>query len=319
MLRVEVKFSHIVTGLANMWGMVHGNFGKQSLQTKGDLTPINTTFYATSNANNLVAHLSSIGEVLSTIEVPPPIGSENSSPTGLVRNDTKGFKFSYKGRSPIKAKLIVVTEKGQVLAWNPKANSSFVQVYLAEDGAIYKDLALAGEYLYATDFFNGKVDVFDKDFNLQNRFSFVDPSGLPVNYKPFGIKSHDSVILVSYAVSGGDDDLRGNGFGVINAFDPADGGFLRRLVNVGGNLNSPFGFAEIPKKGKGFLSGNFGDGQVGTYDDISGHQKAVLVDKRGKPIVIPGLWTLLTYKKYVYFVGGGFDEKSCVFGRIEFL
>jgi len=320
----------------NGWGLTFGSDADAVVaETLGRiLPPPSTTAYVSANGSGFVSQFALDGSFIENILVPSPATLstskvkevETSSPTGLVRNNTKGFKFSYSGRTPIKAKLIVATEDGQILAWNPKANSSFVQVYLAQDGAVYKDLALVGKYLYATDFFNGKVDVFDDHFNLQDRdlFSFTDPSGLPVNYNPFGIKSHNEVILVSYALSdGGKDDLKGNGFGVVNAFDPANGGFLRRLVNVGGNLNSPFGFAQIPKKGKGvkkgFLSGNFGDGRLGLYDDISGHQKAVLVDRKDNPIVIPGLWSLVTHGKFVYFAAGGFQENEFLFGRIKFL
>jgi hypothetical protein len=64
-------------------------------------------------------------------------------------------------------------------------------------GAIYKGLAFAGNgsahFLYATDFHNNKIDVFDKSFGpvalggLTIPGNFVD-SGLPSGFAPFGIQ-----------------------------------------------------------------------------------------------------------------------------------
>ena len=43
-------------------------------------------------------------------------------------------------------------------------------------GAVYKGLAIANDRLYATDFHNGRVDVFDASFNLvTTRGGFTDP------------------------------------------------------------------------------------------------------------------------------------------------
>ena len=54
-------------------------------------------------------------------------------------------------------------------------------------GAIYKGLAVANDKLYATDFHNGRVDVFDKSFNLVPG-GFTDPK-VPKGFAPFGIQA----------------------------------------------------------------------------------------------------------------------------------
>ncbi len=57
-------------------------------------------------------------------------------------------------------------------------------------GAVYKGLAIASDgtnnFLFATDFHNSKVDVFDKTFTkVTTTGGFADPT-LPATYAPFG-------------------------------------------------------------------------------------------------------------------------------------
>ena len=62
------------------------------------------------------------------------------------------------------------------MGWSPGVNAT-VAVTAADrsaDGAVYKGLAVANGKLYASDFHNGRVDVFDKSFNLVSG-GFTDP------------------------------------------------------------------------------------------------------------------------------------------------
>jgi hypothetical protein len=54
-----------------------------------------------------------------------------------------------------------------------------------------------GPHLYATDFHNGRVDVFNGSFGLVTRpGAFVDPS-LPNDYAPFGVQTIGARIFVT--------------------------------------------------------------------------------------------------------------------------
>jgi hypothetical protein len=73
--------------------------------------------------------------------------------------------------------------------------------------AVYKGLAIAtadvgkgmATYLYATDFHNGRIDVFDSSFASQTwPGAFTDPK-LPKGYAPFGIQNLKGLIFVTYA------------------------------------------------------------------------------------------------------------------------
>ena len=94
-------------------------------------------------------------------------------------------------------------------------------------GAIYKGLAIAstpaGDVLYATDFHNARVDVFDGSMHAREHLStFVDP-GLPAGYAPFGIQTIGGRIFVTYAKQDADaeDEIAGKGLGVVDMFDTA--------------------------------------------------------------------------------------------------
>jgi uncharacterized protein (TIGR03118 family) len=113
----------------------------------------------------------------------------------------------------------------------------------SHDGAIYKGLAISstphGDFLYAADFHNARVDVFDSSFNLVTPTgSFVDPN-LPEHYAPFGIQNLGGRIFVAYAKQDAEaeDEVAGPGLGFVSMFD-ADGHFLRRVASHG-RLNAP--------------------------------------------------------------------------------
>ena len=73
---------------------------------------------------------------------------------------------------------------------------------------------LRRHYLYATDFHNNAIDVFDKNFNLVStrRRQFTDPS-LPTGYAPFNIQAVGNRLYVTYAVQDAakHDDVAGPG------------------------------------------------------------------------------------------------------------
>ena len=110
-------------------------------------------------------------------------------PTGTVFNGGAGFLVG--GAA---ARFIFSTEEGTIFAWQTGLGTTAAQVAdQGGDGAIYKGLAIGttggADYLYATDFHNARVDVFDSAFALQTwDGAFVDPK-LPKGYAPFGIQN----------------------------------------------------------------------------------------------------------------------------------
>src|SRR5204862_8337807 len=80
-------------------------------------------------------------------------------------------------------------------------------------GAVYKGLATLNDRLYATDFHNNRVDVFDASF-APITAAFKDAS-IPKGYAPFGIQAINGNVFVTYAKQDAQkkDDVPGGGAG----------------------------------------------------------------------------------------------------------
>ena len=235
-----------------------------------------------------------------------------------------------------RAVFVFDTEAGQIRGWHPsQGNQTVVLADRSAVGAIYKGLAIAsttaGDRFYATDFHNGRVDVFDGNFNLiTSPGAFVDPR-LPAGYAPFGIQTIGSRVFVTYGKQDEDaeDEIAGQGLGFVDVYDTA--GMLVSRVAQHGQLNAPWGLAMAPSDFGRFsgdlLVGNFGDGQINAYEELAnGHfeHRGELRDADGKSVTIDGLWALQFGhgtpnngpSNTLFFTAGPNDEANGLFGSI---
>ena len=155
-------------------------------------------------------------------------------------------------------------------------------------GAVYTGLAVtskaSGNFLYAADIANNKVDVFDGSFNLVT--SFTD-STLPAGFAPFGNQDIGGLVYVSFA------STTGNSGGYVDIFQE-DGTFLRQLAQ-GMPLNQPWGFAVAPRNfGKLsntlLVSNNTNHGTINAFNLETGQFVGTVRDANGKNIEIDQLW-----------------------------
>jgi uncharacterized protein (TIGR03118 family) len=274
------------------------------------------------------------------IAVSIPAGTRGlANPTGVVFNGTTDFAVS-NGSASAPATFIFDGEGGTVLAWSPNVSPATATIAYDDGtgGAVYKGLALAanasGSFLYATDFHNAKVDVFDAQFHkVSAAGGFVDPA-LPTGFAPFGIQAVQlgttPVIVVTYAqhtTDTPDEEVKGPGMGFANVFD-TNGTLLMHLSAPAGNLNAPWGVALAPANFGSFsnmlLVGNFGDGVINAFDPTSGAFVDTLKDAMGQPIAIDGLWGLLFGNgtnnqpaTTLYFAAGIADEAAGLYGHID--
>src|SRR5262245_13186768 len=282
------------SALVNPWGFAvsaHGNF-----------------LISDNNGGNAALFASDGTALGAPIVMPPPGGSPPGStgtPTGQVLNPTSDFVIS-EGSSSAPASALFSTEDGTIIGFNSAVDPS--NGILAADqsatGAVYKGLAMGSaggaNFLYATNFNSGTVDVFDTNFTLHT-FSagqFTDPNA-PAGYAPFGIKNINGILFVTYAKQNAEkhDDVEGPGNGFIDEFDTS-GDFLRRFASgtaAGGTLselNSPWGMAVAPhgfgKFGGDLLVGNFGDSHVNVFNLKTGRFRGQLEDPNGQPLVLNG-------------------------------
>lgn len=261
--------------LVNPWGMAASATGPWWVSDNG--TNLSTLYNGTTGAKSALV-----------------VGLTDDAPTGLVFNSTSNFLLPSGG----KALFIFSTESGSIDAWNGAQGTTAINAATI-DGAAYKGLAIgtanSASYLYAADFAQGKVQVFNSTFTPTTLSgNFTDPN-LPAGYAPFGVKNLGGKIYVTYAQQGaGIDEVDGPGKGFVDVYD-TNGNLLSRVAS-GGTLNAPWGLTLAPSNFGDFsndlLVGNFGDGTINAFDPNSFAFLGQLLDVNGNPISIDGLWDL---------------------------
>jgi uncharacterized protein (TIGR03118 family) len=270
--------------------------------------------------------------------LPEPSSGVQFEPTGMVFNGTSDFVV-FKGNTSGPARFIFAGEAGAIAGWTSSVDvSNAIVVYVDTGAASYTGLTLANSgtanFLYAADFANGKVDVFDKDYVKQDpaSFAFADPN-LPAGYAPFGIQALPTgsggamEIYVAYARKNGNDEEVGDGLGIVDKFD-ANGVFTGRLVDTGGKLNAPWGMALAPDDAGSvrgaLLVGNFGDGKINGFDVSSGANVGTLKDSSGQDFAVPGLWGIAFGNDHanqphntLLYAAGTNGEVNGEFGRLD--
>ncbi len=275
------------------------------------------------------------------VNLPAGAGGATFDPTGIVFNSTADFVVSAAGKSAA-ALFIYVGEGGMLAGWSKDVDiSNAIVMYTDAGGAVYKGVTLAnngsGNFLYATDFHNNKVDVFDTHFTKQpstaTSFTFKDPA-LPAGYAPFGIQAFKNgaggavQIYVAYAqqlAPDNHDNVNGAGLGLIDIYDA--NGVLVKTLAKGGQLNAPWGMVLAPADfgtlSNLLLVGNFGDGAINGYDPSSGQFMGALSTNNGA-FTAPGLWGIAFGNdaasqphNTLFFAAGPNDEANGSYGRID--
>ena len=268
------------------------------------------------------------------VTIPAAPGSaELGSPTGIVFSSSNDFAVT-SGTKTGPSRFIFATEDGVIAGWAPTVDGTHAILGWATPNAIYKGLALAsagtGNFLYATDFHGGKIDVFDKSFHPSSvPGGFKDPL-IPPGYAPFGIQNLGGDLYVTYAKQDDTrhDNVSGRGFGYVSVFT-ANGQLIRHIAPQG-QLNAPWGLALAPAEFGEFsnrlLVGNFGDGAILAFDLHSGRYVGKLRKGDGKPLKIDGLWGLQFGNGLLnqgvgslYFAAGPSEESQGLYGRIDYI
>lgn len=312
---VQVNLSSNVPGLAaNLDPNLKNPWGLASSAT--------SPFWAADNGANLSTLYNSAGVAQALVVTVP------EKPTGIVFNSSaSGFALPSGG----KATFIFDTEGGKIAGWNAAQGTVAFTKFATSTDAVFKGLAIGvsagSDFLYATNFRAGTIDVFDTMFAQTSLpGAFTDPT-LPSGYAPFNIENIGGSLYVTYALQDADkeDDVPGAGHGFVDQFDTA-GNFIRRVASAG-TLDSPWGLALAPVGFGDFagdlLVGNFGDGRINAFDPVTGTFLGQLTDAKGNIIAIDGLWALKTHNgvngfdgSSVYFTAGINGESDGLFGRL---
>jgi len=320
--------------VVNAWGIVAGP----------------KTLWINDNETGLMTGYNPMGKPIKPIvNIPSPTGATGGNPTGLVQNNTGSFKISV-GNKSVPATFLIATEDGLIVAWNNQLGTNSVVVVNNSSSntvpvpggntsthAVYKGLAIVTDesgvpHLYAANFSGGVIDEFDGNFNYVK--SFTDPN-VPDSFAPFNVRNLRGRLFVTFAKQGlpdAEDDDSGPGRGLLDIFD-ADGTMLRRVVNEGGALNSPWGMVIAPqnfgKFSRALLVGNFGDGRINAFDVLTGKWLGDFTRPNGDELTISGLWGLTFEKEEVpgnecdfhaqrlYFTAGPVGESHGLVGILR--
>src|SRR5882672_1252912 len=209
---------YAITPLASD-GAVVASFNDPTLKNPWGLVFNPTGFVWVANNHTAVSTLyDGTGKPQSLVVTVPGAGGAAGAPTGIVFNATTGFVVTKNGLSG-PGRFVFAGEDGTISAWAPNVDptNAVLAVDNTSKGSIYKGLALAANgqssFLYAADFHNARVDVFDNAFHpVTWAGAFVDPK-LPAGYAPFGIQNLQGNLYVAYAKQDADqhDEVAGRG------------------------------------------------------------------------------------------------------------
>ena len=198
----------------------------------------------------------------------------------------------------------------------------------AGDSAAY--LAQGGNHLFAVDFRNNAIEVFDNQWkDVTASYHFATPATVK-DLHVFNILDLGGHLFVTYAEfdDAGDEGMEevdGPGLGHLVEYNE-DGTLVRDFKDCG-MLNAPWGVAIAPagygKFGGDVLVGNFGDGTIAAFDPATGKFIDNLRDPDGEVISIDGLWGLvfgngvsLGDANTLYFTAGPNGEFDGLFGKL---
>jgi len=249
--------------------------------------------------------------------VPSASGTGPGTPTGMVYNGSSEFKID-----TWTSLFLFATKDGTIQGWS-SFNPSSTLIGAKSAGSVYTGLAItsktSGNFLFAADSANNRVDVYNGTFSLVK--SFTD-SSIPVGFAPFGIQDIGGQVYVSFASTSG-----GTG-GYIDIFGE-DGTLVKQLAH-GAPLNQPWGFAVAPANfgplsNTLLISNNATAGTINGFSLTTGKLVGTMKNSLGKAVKIPGLWGIefgggaaLNGQKNQLFLTAGPSDTDGYFGVINF-
>ncbi len=254
------------------------------------------------------------------VTIPSASGKGLGSPTGIVYNGSSEFAID-----TWVSVFLFATLDGTISGWSHfDPNNALIGVNSSANKAMYTGLAItshaSGNMIYAADFANNKVDVYNGTFGFV--MSFTDTS-LPAGFAPFGIQDIGGKVYVAFAAQ------NGSAGGYIDIFDE-NGTFVKTLIK-GAPLNQPWGFAVAPSNfgplsNTLLVSNNTNTGTINGFNPTTGAFVGTISNAAKKPIKINQLWGIEFgggtasngNTDQLYYTAGPDNNLDGVFGVINF-
>jgi len=294
--------------LVNAWGLVHAP---------------GSPFWISDNGSGWsTLYDGSGGKVPFEVEIPSANGSGTGSPTGIVYNGSAdSSEFQVQGWASV---FLFATQDGTISGWAPQSDPNNAIIAVTTAGAMYTGLAItsraSGNFLFAADNANNKVDVYDGKFKLVK--TFTDKT-LPAGFAPFGIQDFGGLVYVAFA------GASGAAGGYIDIFSE-NGTFLMQVAH-GAPLNQPWGLAIAPRNfgplsNTLLVSNNTNTGTINAFNSITGEFVGTIKDTNGKAIHIDQLWGIEFgggtanngATNHLFFTAGPDNNLAGTFGVIKF-
>ena len=273
--------------LVNGWGLVHAPGSPWWVSDNN--SGWSTLYDATGKAQGLRVSIPTAGNGPSL-----PMGANGPGlPTGIVFNGSS--EFSVQGWPAL---FLFATLDGTISGWtfesNPNSAIIGVDTSTNPTPSVYTGLAItnkaSGNFLYAADMANNKVDVFNGTFTLVTPPGAFTPAPMPTGFAPFGIRDINGLVYVTYA------SVAGGSGGFVDVFHedgtPVTPG--KHLIQ-GAPLNQPWGIALAgrnfgPLRSTLLISNNTNTGTINGFNATTGKFVGTVKDTTGKAIVIDQLW-----------------------------
>jgi uncharacterized protein (TIGR03118 family) len=254
--------------LLNPWGLAYGP--SQPFWLADEASGLSTLYNGKGKKQSLV------------VTIPSASGSGQGTPTGIVYNGSSGFKIDNWTSA-----FLFDTLDGLICGWSQfDPNNALIGVNNSATGAVYTGLAInaANTMIYAADFANNKVDVYNSNFSFVT--SFTD-SSLPAGFAPFGIQDINGQLYVTFG-----SQTFGNG-GYVDIFTES-GGFVKTLIS-NGSLDEPWGVALAPSNFGSLsdtllISNNTSTGTINGFSPSTGALMGTIANAKGKAYQFDGLW-----------------------------
>ncbi len=229
------------------------------------------------------------------VTVPTPTGTGTSTPTGTFFNGSQDFDL-VAGNPATASIFLFATKDGTISGWNPavEPRTAVIKVNESAQKAVFMGQTWAvidgQHFIFAANFHDADVEIFDANFNRVGQFAFSPIFG----FAPYNVQAVGANLVVTYAEQNSTKTAAtdGTGLGFVIVYD-----LHGRIVSVLENgpwFDAPWGVALAPQDFGTFshdlLIANRGSGTIAAFNAESGKFLGNMLDTAGNTLVISGLW-----------------------------